>query len=190
MFPRLRDVMVLTILWWPYVVLTYHSATISRSLYMKQMDKKERAEVRLQKHIARENSMGRSNAAVVSAATKRGTIENEIEMLQTEESDEIYTKTWVDPAGVESDQPLSATKQEYISIVSYNVLGPLHGESSKHSYADTKGIHLYFACEICYILLSYAYISIHLSLHCCIRSILDARNLQNLILYHESCNVE
>lgn len=105
------------------------------------MDKKERANMRLQRHIARENSMGRSNAAVNTAATKKVTIDAEIEMLEGEKQEEAYTKKWVDPAGVEFDQPLSAINQEYTSIVSYNVLGPLHGESSKHSYADTKGIY-------------------------------------------------
>ena len=141
MLPLLRGVMVLISLWWPCIVLSYHCTMISRSLHMKQMDKKERANIRLQRHIARENSMGRSNAAVVTATAKKVTIEDEIEMLEAEEQEEICAKKWVDPAGVEFDEPLSAINQEYTSIVSYNVLGPLHGESSKHSYADTKGMY-------------------------------------------------
>ena len=108
---------------------------------MKQMDKKERVEIRLQRQMARDNIIGsKSNAAITASKT---TIADEIVGLKAGEEDEVYDKKWVDPAGVEFDQPLSASKGEFISIVSYNVLGPLHGESSKHSYADTKGMQVF-----------------------------------------------
>ena len=128
---------------------------VSYSLNMKQMDKKDRAEIRLQKQIARDRATGgRSNAAIATAATNKVTIDDEIRKLQTEMNEEIYSKKWIDPAGVEFDQPISATKEELISIVSYNVLGPLHGESSKHDYADTKGI---FVTLLHFILFSMKY---------------------------------
>jgi len=50
---------------------------------------------------------------------------------------ESHSKIWVDSTGGEHSI-LSDDTQRSVSILSWNVLGPLHGESQKHSYAETK----------------------------------------------------
>jgi hypothetical protein len=48
----------------------------------------------------------------------------------------VYPKVWVDRVGNEYLQPV--IDKNSMKIVTWNVLGPLHGESTKHSYAETK----------------------------------------------------
>lgn len=47
---------------------------------------------------------------------------------------QMYRKTWVNDEGMHESNPIVSETNE-IKIISYNVLGPLHGESSKHYYA-------------------------------------------------------
>jgi len=47
------------------------------------------------------------------------------------------TTHWIDRSGSYLS-PKEADSENAIKIVSYNTLGPLHGESSKHNYADVK----------------------------------------------------
>jgi mRNA deadenylase 3'-5' endonuclease subunit Ccr4 len=46
------------------------------------------------------------------------------------------TTTWVDNQGNDLN-PLTTSEDE-LKVISYNILGPLHGESSKHFYAPTS----------------------------------------------------
>lgn len=48
----------------------------------------------------------------------------------------ISMASWVDNQGNDLN-PLE-TREDELKIISYNILGPLHGESSKHFYAPTS----------------------------------------------------
>jgi mRNA deadenylase 3'-5' endonuclease subunit Ccr4 len=50
---------------------------------------------------------------------------------------DFYEKNWVDSSG-NAQTVLDPESLSEVSIVSWNVLGPLHGESQKHSYAEQK----------------------------------------------------